>query len=299
MPAGSPLTEPLDPNRDYLLIFRLTFDAAFGWEVSRALELAIFHTFAAPSISAILDQTGEFAHRGQKRYDDTVALLREIARDGPASPRGRTAIRRMNLIHRTYDISNDDLIYVLATFVVVPVRWIGRYGWRDLTENEIHAAVNYYRILGRLMGIRQIPPTYAAFASYLDAYEREHHSFSEANQRLAVSLIQVFEAWFPPPVRPLTRGCIVAVLGQPLRRVLGLPEPSGLVRAGVHVALRSRAALMRLFPGLRRGRKGSRQLRSYPCGYALGDLGPAWTAGEKPDRPHAATQPPVGSQNRA
>jgi hypothetical protein len=274
----------LDPDRDYLDIFRLTFDAVFGWEVSRALELALFHTFAAPSISEILGQTGEFAHRGQKRYDDTVALMREIARDGPASQRGRTAIRRMNLIHRAYDVSNDDLVYVLATFVVVPVRWIGRYGWRDLTANEIHAAVNYYRIVGRLMGIRQIPPTYAAFASYLDAYEREHHSFSEANRRLAVSLIEVFEAWFPPPARALIRGCIVAALGQPLRRVLGLPEPSRLVRAGVHIALRSRAAIMRLFPPLRRGRKGSRQLRTYPCGYALGDLGPAWMAGDRPAR---------------
>jgi hypothetical protein len=299
MPAGSPLTEPLDPDRDYLLIFRLTFDAAFGWEVSRALEVALFHTFAVPSISEILDQTGEFAHRGQKRYDDTVALLREVARDGPASQRGRTAIQRMNVIHRAYDISNDDLVYVLATFVVVPVRWIERYGWRDLTEDEIRAAVNYYRELGRLMGIRQIPTTYAGFAGYLDAYEREHHSFSEANQRLAVSLIEVFEAWFPPPVRPLTRGFIVAALGQPLRRVLGLPEPPAMIRAGVHVALRSRAAIMRLFPPLWRGRKGSRQLRSYPCGYALGDLGPARMAGEKPGRPHVTTQPPVGSQNRA
>jgi hypothetical protein len=295
MSAGSPSAEALDPDRDYLLIFRLTFDASFGWDVTRALELAIFHTFAAPRISEILDRTGEFAHRGQKRYDDTVALLREIARDGPASLRGRTAIRRMNRIHRPYALSNDDLIYVLATFVVVPVRWIARYGWRGLTENEIRAAVNYYRQVGRLMGIRQIPPTYAAFAGYLDAYEGEHHSFTEANRRLAVSLIKVFEAWFPAPIRPLTRSCIVAVLGQPLRRVLGLPEPSRLVRAGVHVVLRLRATLARRVPPLRRGRKGQRRLRSYPRGYAVDDLGPVSTAGERPGRRKPATRAPGAS----
>ncbi len=282
MPAGYLSTEQLDPDRDYLHIFHQTFDTAFGWEVSRALEVALFHTFAAPSISELLDKTGEFGHQGQKRYDDTKALLREIARGGPSSPRGRDAIRRMNRLHRVYDISNDDLLYVLATFVVVPVRWIGRYGWRDLTEAEVRSAVNYYRDLGGLMGIRRIPPTYAAFAGYLDAYEREHHSFTEANRRLAVSLIEVFEAWFPSPVRPLTRGCVTAVLGQPLRHVLGLPEPSGLIRTGVHIALRARAALVRLLPPLRRGRKRSRQLRTYPCGYALGDLGPAWMAEDKP-----------------
>ncbi len=196
----------------------------------------------------------------------------------------------------------DDLRYVLATFVVVPVRWIGRYGWRDLTEREIGAAVQYYRELGRLMGIRQIPSTYPGFASYLDAYEREHHSFSEANRRLAVSLIEVFAAWFPRPVRPLTRHCVRAALGQPLRRVLGLPEPSGLIRAGVHVALRSRGALIRLFPWLRPGRKGARRLRSYPCGYALSDLGPAWAAGKTQGRRHAAarlSRPPAPLNGQA
>jgi hypothetical protein len=284
MPAGSPFPQQLDPDRDYRLIFRQAFDVDFGWEVRRALELAIFHTFAAPSISAILDRTGEFAHRGQKRYDDTVALLRDVAGGGPGSPRGRTAIRRMNWIHRAYNISNDDMIYVLATFVVLPVRWISRYGWRDLTEQEIRAAVAYYREVGRLMGIRQIPATYPAFAGYLDAYEREHHSFSEANRRLAVSLIKVFEAWFPRLVRPLTRHCVAAALGDPLRRALGLPKPHGLVRAGMHAALRSRAALIRLFPPLRPRRGRSRRLRSYPGGYAPSDLGPAWAVGKCPGR---------------
>jgi hypothetical protein len=288
--AASRLIEPLDADRDYLRIFRLSFDVAFDWEVRRGLELAIFHTFAVPSISAILDQTGEFASCGQKRYDDTIALLREVARDGPRSPRARAALRRMNWIHRAYDIRNDDLVYVLATFVVVPVRWIGRYGWRDLTEKEIRAAVNYYREVGRLMGIRQIPPTYAGFASYLDAYEREHRSFSEANRRLAVSLIKIFEAWYPRPVRPLTRRLIIAALGAPLRRALGLREPSRLVRAGVHVALRSRVALIRLCPPLRPGNKGSRALRSYPDGYSLTDLGPAWSVGHSPGERHHRPQ---------
>lgn len=287
MPACPSPAEPSSPDRDYLHIFRHTFDQTFGWEVHRALELAIFHTFAVPSISKVLDQTGEFAHRGQKRYDDTVVLMREIGRDGPTSPRGRAAIRRMNWIHRPYHVSNGDLIYVLATFIVVPVRWIGRYGWRDLTADEIRAAVRYYRTVGRLMGIRQMPESYPEFAGYLDAYERDHHSFTEANRQLAVSLIEVIGAWAPWPARPLARRCVTAALGSPLRRALGLPEPSGLVRAGVHAALRSRAALIRLIPPLRHARKGPRRLRSYPHGYALSEVGPLWAVGRSPGRQHA------------
>jgi ER-bound oxygenase mpaB/B'/Rubber oxygenase, catalytic domain len=284
MSVGLSLTEPSCPDRDYLQTFRDAFDTAFGWEVHRALELAIFHTFAAPAISEILDQTGEFADRGQKRYDDTVALLREIGRDGPGSPRGRAAIRRMNWIHRPYRISNDDLIYVLATFIVIPVRWIERYGWRDLAADEIRAAVLYYRTVGRLMGIRQMPETYQEFAGYLDTYERDHHSFTEANRRLAKSLIEVIGTWAPRSVRPLARRCVAAALGAPLRQALGLPEPSTLVRAGVHAALRSRAAFIRLLPPLRRARKRPRRLRSYPHGYTLSETGPAWAVGRSPGR---------------
>lgn len=269
--SGTPASERLDPDRDYLQIFRLTYDETFGWEVSRALELALFHTYAAPRISEILDRTGEFAERGQKRYDDTVALLREAARDDLA---GRAAIRRLNWIHRAYDIPNDDLIYVLATFVVLPVRWIGRYGWRDLTETEVRASVNYYRKLGRRMGIRQLPETYSGFASFLDDYERENHAYTESNRRLAISLIRIFEAWFPRIARPVVRRCIAAALDERLRALLGLAEPCWPFRPSVHLALRLRATLIRI--GALPVPAGKRRLRSYPQGYSLSDLGPAW-----------------------
>lgn len=43
----------------------------------------------------------------------------------------------MNQMHGSYDISNEDMLYVLATFVVTPVRWLDEYGWRKMTDNEI------------------------------------------------------------------------------------------------------------------------------------------------------------------
>jgi len=272
MPAG-PLTEPMHPDHDYLQTFHRAH-SALNWESHRAHELAIFCTFAVPDIAAILARSGEFETRGQRRYDDTVALLREIARSGPDSPHGREAISHLNRIHRPYGISGEDLRYVLATFVVVPVEWTRRYGWRDLTADEITATVTYYQAVGRLMGIRQIPRDYADFARFLDAYEREHRSYSEAGRRLAASLIEVMAAWFPRPLRPLARSCVTAALGRPLRQALGLRQPSGLIRAGVHAALWCRAWLLRLFPPLRRRPKNQRGLRTYPCGYALSELGP-------------------------
>ena len=274
MPSGSLLAAHPDPDRDYLLITRAVH-AGFGWDHHRAHELAIFATFAAPGIARILDATGEFARRGQKRYDDTVLLLREIGRDGPASARGRAAIRHLNRIHRPFRINNEDLLYVLATFVVCPVRWIGQYGWRSLADHEVRAAVAYYRVTGRLMGVRQIPATYQEFEHYLDSYQRDHWQPTAEGRRLAASLISVIAAWFPLPARPAVRRFVTAALDPPLRQALGLPEPAGLTRAIVRAALRARAALLRRIPPLRRGHKTPRRLRTYPRGYELGQLGPA------------------------
>lgn len=294
MPSGSPLPALPAPGPDYLLITRAVH-ADFGWDHHRAHELAILATFAAPGIAAILDATGEFARRGQKRYDDTVLLLREIGRDGPASSRGRAAIRHLNRIHRPFGLANEDLLYVLATFVVCPVRWIAQYGWRSLADHEIGAAVAYYRVTGRLMGIRQIPATYQEFEHYLDSYQRDRWQPTAEGRRLAASLISVIAGWFPLPARPAVRRLVAAALDPPLRQALGLPDPGGLTRAIVRAALRARAALLRRIPLLRRGRRTHRRLRTYPRGYELGQLGPVRPGGPAPGRPDETAGRRAGS----
>ena len=39
-------------------------------------------------------------------------------------------------MHAMYDITNDDIRYVLATFVVVPKRWMDDYGFRPLSPTR-------------------------------------------------------------------------------------------------------------------------------------------------------------------
>ena len=265
----------LDPEVDYERIHAISSDDEFGWETRRALELALFHGFAVPSISAVLDRSGEFAHHGQKRYDDTVLMLREVAKDGLESTRGRAAIRRLNGIHHAHDVPNDDYLYTLATFVVLPIRWIERYGWRALSDTEIRAAVNYYRRLGQLMGIRELPRTYAEFCRFLDAYERDRHAFAETNRRVALQAIAVFERWHPWALRRLVRKVVIAALDESLPPALGLPQPSTALRALVHSWLRARALVV----GVRPQRSGADEkhaleIRTYPAGYELADLGP-------------------------
>ena len=85
----------------------------FPWDITRSLELALLKTFCVPSISALLERSGEFGQRPRKRYDDTGLLVAELLRHGPDSPAGAAVISRINRIHAGWGISNDDFLYVL------------------------------------------------------------------------------------------------------------------------------------------------------------------------------------------
>src|SRR5581483_8688354 len=131
----------LDPAKDHVEIVYLSTRYDFPFDTVRAFEVALFRTFAVPSISKLLASTGEFLERAQKRYDDTDLLLSEILESGYDGARGRAALRRMNEIHGRYAISNEDYLYVLSTFIYEPIKWNDRFGWRPLCANE---RLSYY-----------------------------------------------------------------------------------------------------------------------------------------------------------
>ena len=138
--------QSLDPERDHARIYRITAGYEFPWDITQALSFALFRTYGVPSIGSLLFRTAEFTERTQKRYDDTSLILDAVLEHGTSSTEGRAAIRRMNQMHGAWGVGNDDLRYVLATFVVCPIRWIDSYGWRKLVEHEKIAMANYYQI---------------------------------------------------------------------------------------------------------------------------------------------------------
>jgi hypothetical protein len=267
----------LDPVRDHLEVYRLMATREFPWDVTQALSFALFRTYAVPSIGGLLADTREFTERTQKRHDDTVLILDAVLEHGMSSEPGRAAIRRMNQMHRSYDISNDDLRYVLATFVVTPIRWTDRYGWRRMTDAERVASANYYRDLGRRMGIRDIPATWQAFARLLDAYERDHFAFDPAGRRVADATLELLTT-FPPNhllPGPLVRRMSYALMDDALLDAFRFPRPNPVVRALVRAALTARGRAVRLLPPRRRPLypRDLPQVRSYPHGYDVAALG--------------------------
>lgn len=105
-------------------------------------------------------------------------------------------------MHRSYDISNEDMRYVLCTFVVMPKRWIEAYGWRRLSCHEIVASSVHYRTLGQHMGIKDIPETYEEFEACLDSYEEAHFGWDVGARRVSDATLELMASWYPRPLAP-------------------------------------------------------------------------------------------------
>jgi hypothetical protein len=267
--------QALDPEKDHQRIVFLSTCYDFAFDTTRALELALFRTFCVPSISALLDRTGEFRERAQKRYDDTDLIVSELMEHGYDSERGRRALARMNQQHGRFKIANEDFLYVLSTFIFEPIRWNARFGWRPMCEQERLAMFHFWREVGRRMGIRDLPESYAACERFNIEYEQRHYRFTEANRRVGAATVEMFARWFPPPLRPLVRRSIYALLDDAVVEGFGFPRSSPTMRRLVAGALRLRARLLRPLPKRRKPRlRTAIRHRSYPSGYRIEELGP-------------------------
>lgn len=255
----------LDLEIDYEEIYRLVIAHEFPWDLHQAMSFALFRTYAVPSIGRLLDDTGEFRRAPRRRYEDTV-------------------------LHGAYDISNQDMRYVLSTFVVVPKRWLDDFGWRPLSAAEVRASVRYYRDLGRLMGIRDLPSSYEEFEELLTSYEAAHFGFDEGGRRVADTTLHLLTTFYPAPLARLVRAASLALLDDPLLAAFRYPTPRPGVRRLVRAGLRARARLMTMLPARRAPRHSPDMptIRSYPDGYDIDTLGTFSRGCPVPRRPSGA-----------
>lgn len=249
----------------------------FGWDSEMSLSFALFRTYAVPSISVLLEATGEFTGRPRKRYDDTELVMAEMARHGVEQDgRGRDALRRMNAMHAAYDIDPDDTLYTLTTFICEPVRWIDRWGWRPMSDAEIDAITRMYVRIGEHMGLRDLPLDYA----YYDRFNRDHEAarfaYHPSNRVIADHSIALFlDMYAPAALHPLGEVVVRAMMDQPLLDALGYEPAPVWVQRAVDRAMRARAVAQRELVPERRSDYPilERPRPTYPGGHDVARLG--------------------------
>jgi hypothetical protein len=265
----------LDPERDAQRVARLSAGVDFPWDTRRAYELALLKTFAVPSSARLLVATGELTERSAKRHDDTVAVVATLGLHGYDSPEGRAALRAMNRAHRGHPIPMEEYRYTLSLFVLEPLRWNERFGWRALSAVERRAGLVFWREVARRMGITGVPETLSALEAESRAFEAQQVGYDPANRRLfdAVLALQVRRARLPAAVLPAARAAVASLLDERTRAAFGLERPPTALQRGVFTALRFSAAAARRRGG-RRTPVGVPSLGSHPGGIDWERVGP-------------------------
>ena len=71
--------------------------------------------------------------------------------------------------------------------VLEPLRWNERSGWRRMHETEREAQFRFWREIGKLMAIRQIPQTLAELERFNVEYKASRYTIEQLNPRPAPS----------------------------------------------------------------------------------------------------------------
>ncbi|MDG3014644.1 oxygenase MpaB family protein [Speluncibacter jeojiensis] len=269
--------DALDARTQCQEIVRILHFHEFPWDMFQSGALAQFRTFAVPTIGALLAETAEYTDHTQKRVDDTALILGTFIEHDLDSEVGRQAFRRLNHMHGAYEISNDDMLYTLATLVVGPIRWVQRYGWRRVSDHEITAMVNHMHNVGRRMGIKDVPTTYGAFERFYDDFEATHFAYSAGGAAVADATLDLMTTYPPNDRLParLAKRLARAVMDRRLADALHYRRPTALECALVDGALWLRGRVVRFLPPRTRPLRTSElpYIRTYPDGYRVDELG--------------------------
>jgi len=266
----------LDPVKDHCRIVHLMTGYEFPWDVVRALEVALMRTFCCPRVSGLLHRTGEFRKHGQKRYDDTALMVAEFMQNGYDGERGRFAIHHMNKIHGFYKIENDDFLFVLSTFIFLPIQWIDAYGWRKTTENERQALFYFFKEVGERMNIKNIPCSLTEFEKFVHEYESKNFVYESTNQSVGNATVNIVKGWMPFFAKPFVLPVMKCLLDENMLKALGYSFPASFLKVSVKAAMRLRALSLRKitfrkYPSF----VTTEYNRTYPKGYKIEQLGPA------------------------
>ena len=137
----------------------------------------------------------------------------------------------MNQIHGRFEISNDDFLYVLSSFVFEPIRWNARFGWRPLIETERLASFHFWLEVGRLMAISELPERYEEFERFNEEYEERHFARSRFRTGRGSDARHV-PGVVPPAPRRFGAHAIYALMDDRLLAAFGFPQPPSAARRG-------------------------------------------------------------------
>ncbi|KAL4861889.1 hypothetical protein BDV12DRAFT_207670 [Aspergillus spectabilis] len=212
----------------------------------KALQFALFRTYGIPTISSLLLKTSQFSNPATsfKRYADTGALIGQFMAFEPSSERAQTAIARTKFLHVGYRASGkileSDMLYTLSLFALEPIRFIGLFEWRSLSDLEQCAIGTYWKSLGDALEISfaDLPSGPHEFRDGLHfleelrawslKYEEDYMKPSSENKEVADKTMDVLVYAMPRFLKPVGVNFASCVMDDRLREAMMYQRPSAV-----------------------------------------------------------------------
>ncbi len=263
--------ESLDLAEEYREITQLFYADFQSTMVAKSIN-GFMMNYSSPRISHVLGTSGELEHRIAKRFVDTLMLASAVMQHG-FTGEGREAARRVNAMHRHYDIDPEDFLAVASEEVVGSVELAERYGWRPVTDKEREALNLFYGHQARAFGSPKfLPPTYVQTKAFYDDYVERCVRYDPQNERLGRVLAQWLGTLAPAPIRSLYRTILLAQLDDRIARACGIRPASRAVKWLAHAMLRRMARKDPVPDGAPNGLEPLIR-RVYPDGHRIDRLG--------------------------
>lgn len=221
----------LNVETDAHRIAQLSFVVRYGMPVflHGLFSVAFVYNVGMPEMARILHRGGRgpILRDTRKRNFDSLTFFGELYRYGDSEPTRRIA-ERLVRIHGNFPIVNEMSLYTLATLACLPRRLSERYmGAHGLGNKECEAQYRFWKVLGGLLQIRDIPQTQEDFLAWMRAFERTRFAPTPECRDIAAALAAEWaDYWFPRPLRGTAIGVFHALIEPELRRRLELPEPT-------------------------------------------------------------------------
>lgn len=252
--------EPSPSEAQSALQVALMYDMPF---TQLGAQVALLKTYGIPSISALLLKTGEFSSERKftKRVTDTALLLSTLVScplEHPSTttesspflgPRSNIALARVNWLHRHYDMSNEDMLYTLALFILEPMRLVARFDWRPFSPEEEKCSFLMWKDIGRRMNIEDIPETIRELEEWSRQYESAHMVPSASSHQLANMALEHLSTRVPniPGARLSVKTVLLCMLDDQLRDAMMLCAPPKYAHTLIKAVMVLRTFIVRNF----------------------------------------------------
>ena len=142
----------------------------------------------------------------------------------------------MNYLHAPYvksgRILNQDLLYVLYTAMVEPIRFMRLYEWRSLSEMEVAAQATLWKYVGDMMGIDYAEQLgkhdWNDSLEFMEDVTRWGNKYEDCHmlpladvQHLGTVLVDLLLSAYPKPMRPLGHQILLVLMGERMRYAFG------------------------------------------------------------------------------